>query len=193
MKNRMVVLALVGVALLFSGGVGFGDERVVVATEPGGGFQVGPWGWGAAGGQGVQLDQYMMTLTQLNMTPALTLDKEAKQKLQDIQAEWRSAQAKFMEDHKGDFTKVGQEQMEAFKAKDQEKIKAVMKQSQELYAQGPKGDEYLAKAKAVLTPEQTKAVEASLKKAVEDRMAMMEKWRAHEQKEGTEKPGVPEK
>ena len=53
--------------------------------------------------------------------------------------------------------------------------------------------DYVAKAKATLTPEQLTEVEKEIKKAEAERKAMMEKWRAHELKENKEQPGTPQK
>lgn len=171
-----------------------GNETIEVKAGAGG-FAVqpgSPWGWGN-GQQGMYFEQFMSTLTQLNMTPELTLDRETKQKLQEVRDQWTAAQSKFMADNKDQFAKISLEQMEAFKGKDQEKIKAAMQKSQELYAKGPKSDEYIAKAKAALSPEQLKVVDAKIAKDEEQRKAMIEKWRASEKKEEKEAPGTPVK
>ena len=123
----------------------------------------------------MQYPQFNYMLTQLNMTPDFTLDKETKQKLAAIQADYQKAQAKFMEDNKEEFKAVQLEQMAAFTAKDQEKIQAIMKKYAELNAKGPNAEEYLARTKAALPPEQLKIVEDKIKSQMEGWQKMRER------------------
>lgn len=190
MTARKLTALLVAGLLCTCAHVGVGQTTVIV-NEEAGAINVsgaGSFGWGI-GGQGASFEMFMMTLTQLNMTPDLTLNKDAKLKLQAVRDQWQKAQAKFMEEHKDDFKKLQKEQMEAYTANDPAKIQEAAKKYQELAAAGPKGDEYIAKAKAVLSPDELKVVEEKLAKADQERKAMMEKWRAREGQERERNPG----
>ena len=125
------------------------------------------------GAGGMQFDIFLMTLTQLNMTPEFTLDKEAKQKLQALREEYRAAQTKYFTDHRLDMEKLQKEMMEAYKSRDVDDIKMAQKKMQEFQAAGVKAEDYVAKAKATLTPEQLKFVEERQAKAEQDRAAAM--------------------
>ncbi len=111
------------------------------------------------------------------MTPDFTLDKAAKQKLIDVREEWTKAQQAFMQEHQDELKQAGQEQMEAYKANDKEKIKAAAEKYQQVLAKGPKSEDYVVKAKAALSPEQVKAVDEKVKKNEEAQKAMMDRWR----------------
>lgn len=87
--------------------------------------QGGPWGFGQT--DTIRFEQFMGTLSQLNMTPDFTIEKEAKAKLQGVSEEWQKAQTKFMEDNKDELQQLRTEQMEAFRDQDKEKIKEVSK------------------------------------------------------------------
>ncbi len=188
MRTRRLAIALT--AILFASAQ-FSFAQVVIneKTNPGaqGGLVIpaGGFGWG---GGGPNFEMFMMTLTQLNMTPDLTLDKETKQKLADVRTEWQKHQAEFMQAHRDDFQKAGKEQMEAYQSRDQEKIKEATKKMQDLYASGPKAEDYINKAKAVMPAEQAKLVEEKIARAEADRKAMMEKWKAREQPGGEANP-----
>ena len=153
-----------------------GESEGVVVNVGG----ASPWGYGS---QTPQFDSFMWTLTQMNMTPDFTLDAAAKKKLGEVREEWTKAQAKFMEEKKEEFKQISQKLSEASQAKDQEKIKALSKSYQDLYATGPKHETYIAKAKAALAPDQLQAVEEKIKKDQEAQKAMLEQWRKHEAQE----------
>lgn len=120
---------------------------------------------------------FMMTLTQLNMTPDLTLDKETKQKLQDLRDEFTKAQNKYWAEQRERLQDLSKEQMEAYKAKDQEKIKQLTEKYREIYSGGPSNAEFLARARAALQPDQLKFVDEKIQKQEEERKAQAEKWR----------------
>lgn len=188
MTIRRGAAALVGVVLL-SMCATMGLGQVTLQLKDGEGHFIiqgemvinagGEWGLGS---ESMKFEQFMRTLTELNMTPDFTLDKAAKQKLQDLRDEFRKAQAKFMEDHKEDFQNLGKERAAAFEAQNQEKLKELTKAMQELRAKGPSAEEYVAKAKVMLTPDQQKVVEAKIAKAEEERKAM-ERSRRNEETE----------
>jgi hypothetical protein len=190
MNKRTLAVAVIGLALLgFDAGInraqGAEDAGKTAAVAPRAG---GAW-WGA---DTMQFQLFMNTLSQLNMTPDLTLDKATKQKLQAIQEEYNQAQVKFSQENREEFKKLSAEQLEAYKAKDQEGIKAAVRKQQELYAKGPKGEEFLAKAKAALAPEQLKVVEDKMAKVAADRKAMMEKLHQRQQENEAGNPGAGE-
>lgn len=191
MMTRKLLVTLIG--LMFVGAMAQTcSAQVVVQRGPGGGMG-GPGGWNFGQPGQASFESFMQTLSQLNMTPEFTLDKDTKAKLQQIQADYRDAQKKFFDEIKDDQKKLQEEQMAAWQAKDQDQIKELAKKSQELYAKGPKADEWIAKAKAALTPEQLKAVEEKIKKDQDDMKARMEEWRKQMEKNGVSVPVAPDK
>lgn len=173
-----VVLALAGVAQGQQGGVA--DRGG--APGMGGGF-----GWGG----GAYFEGFIMTVTQLNMTPEFTLDAPAKEKLLALRDEFRAASAKYFADHRADFEKIQKEQMDAYKAKDVDDIKLAAKKMQDFYAGGPKNEDYIAKAKSLLTADQLKVLEAHLAKAEQDRAAQMARWKRMQEDRQGANPGAP--
>lgn len=160
--------------------------QVIIRDGGPGGMMVNPWGFG---GGGFAFEQFMGTLTQLNMTTDFTLTVEAKGKLQAVREEWNKAQSDFRQEHRDELKELGQDVMEAYKAGDKEKIKDATKKQQEFMAKGPKAEDYIAKAKAVLTPEQLKLVEAKIAKDETEQKARMEQWQ--KMGGGERKPGAP--
>ena len=179
MIPRRPVLTLLAVGMVLSLGTLAPAQVIVNMGQSGGGMVVSNWGLGG----NASFEQFYMMITQLNMSPDFTLDKATKVKLRAVREDWNKAQTKFREEHKEEFQKISKQLMEAYQAKDQEQIKALVKQQQDLAAKGPKADDFIAQAKAALPADQLKVVEDKIAKTEAEQKARMEEWRKREETE----------
>ena len=111
----------------------------------------------------LQFFQLQSMLTQLNMTPDFTLDKQTKQKLLAVQASFQKATAKFNQDNQEQLKSLQQEQAQAIKEGNNDSLQAVGKKLAELYAKGPKSGDYVAGLMAALPANQLKVVTDRIK------------------------------
>jgi hypothetical protein len=134
---------------------GAGAVKIGAAAQGGGAPVIINGGWG---GYVAPLPIVSM-VTELNMTPDFTLDKDQKTRIQDIRDEWKKANDQFLAENADKLTELNNATTEALKARDMEMVTALSKERQALMAQGPKMDDFSAKIKDSLTADQRKVVE----------------------------------
>lgn len=169
MIRRMSLVALVAVVC---GGLSaaWAQDKPATTVRP-------VWGGDSSAAITWQFDAFLRTIADLNLLPDFNLDKPQKEKIQAVRAELKAAIDKFKEDNKADLEKAHAEMQEAMKAQDQQKMRELGQQIGNAMAKGPKADEYTAKVKAVLTPDQIKAMEEKQKQQEAEHKARMEEWK----------------
>jgi hypothetical protein len=127
----------------------------------------GPAGGGAAGGmvmfQRTALDNYVAAIAELNMDPDFALSTEQKKLIKVIRGDYRKAVEDFVAHHKDEIDAIQQAIRDATTSQDQVALQDARQRMQPLRAQGPKPAPYIAKVKAVLTPEQAGQVETQMR------------------------------
>ncbi len=109
----------------------------------------------------------LIALASLN--PDFDLTKEQKEKIQAI-AEEAKAAGKWRADHDAELRKLDEDMRNARQDGQREELELLTQKQQDLMATGPKAEDLTAKLKAVLTPEQLKALDAAAaeKRAADD-------------------------
>ncbi|GEM_PF-5374196 len=126
--------------------------------------QAPPGGGGRPGGmmQGNAFVQAIDALGDLNLRPDFTLAKEQKEKLQVIREDVKKSEEQWRTAHAEDLKKIQTDMQAARDAQDQDKMREVMTQRQELMQGMPSGDDALTKVKALLTEDQVKALDTRI-------------------------------
>jgi Spy/CpxP family protein refolding chaperone len=113
------------------------------------------------------LAQYVAVLAEANLSPDFTLTAEQKTQIKEIRGQFQKDAEEFIKKNQEQIDKIRQSVQAARDAGDpdamREAFRQAMQDGQELASQGPKPQEYVAKIKAVLTPEQADQVDKKLK------------------------------
>ncbi len=123
-----------------------------------GGGRGGPGGPGGMFGRS-PFDNYVAALADLNLTPDFTLTADVKKQVQAVRDDWKKANDDFKTAHKDELDKAQAAIRDAMQAQDREAGQTARQALQDINAKGPKAEEYIAKIKALLTPEQADAVD----------------------------------
>ena len=142
--------------------------------------QPAPGGAGRGGGGGMfgmmaqdPYDQTIVALGDLNLRPDFNLTAEQKTKLQAVRDEVKAAEEKWRTEHAADLKKIEDEAAAARQSQDRDKMRELMTSRRDLMQTMPKNDEAAQKVKALLTPDQAKAVETRITERQEEMRARM--------------------
>ena len=130
----------------------FGQGRRGGQGGPGGGF-------GGPGGNA--FTQYVAALADCNLSPDFTLTADEKTKIQGVRDDFKKAEDDFQTANKDDLDKARQAFRDA--NGDQDAMATARTNLQAIMAKGPKAEDYVAKVKALLTPDQSDAVDKKVK------------------------------
>lgn len=122
-----------------------------------------PPGGGRPGMGMMQANRFVQAidaLGDLNLRPDFNLTKEQKEKLHAIREEVKKSEEQWRTAHAEDLKKI-QEDMQAARG-DQDKMREVMTQRQELMQGMPGGEDSVTKVKALLTEDQVKALDTRI-------------------------------
>ncbi len=121
-------------------------------------------------------DQFVQTITALgdvNLRPDFNLTAEQKQKLQAVRDEVKAMEDKWRTDHAADLKKIQDDMAAARQGQDREKMREIMTARGELMQTMPKTDDAAQKVKALLTPDQAKALETRITERQEEMRSRM--------------------
>lgn len=139
------------------------------AQAPGG----GPGGGGMFGMQQDPFQTALSALGDVNLRPDFTLTAEQKEKVQAIRNDVKAAEDKWRTDHAADLKKIQDDAQAARDAQDMEKMREIMTARRDLMQTMPKTDDAAQKLKAVLTPDQAKALETRITERQDEARARM--------------------
>jgi hypothetical protein len=144
------------------GGPGGGPGGGMGGFNPGGPGGFGPGGFGPGGAMQRGRDSFTETvalLGELNLSPEFELAKEQRQRIQALRTEFQAAREKWQQDF-AEQSRALDEQMRAARDSGKlEEIEALTQKRQDLMSAAPKAYEATTKLKAILTPDQLKALE----------------------------------
>lgn len=184
--NRWIGVLAAGVAIL-------GAATFVSAQNPPGGPGGGGGGPGRGPGGGMMrmgmpgqarptaLDELVMVLGDLNLRPTFTLSDDQKTKLQSLRDAVKTAQEKWTTDNAEELAEIRESMnslMQAGPDGDPEAWRDVMEQNMALMETSPDGEAETEQARALLTPEQAKAVEARFAEIEAERQKMWQQMGA---------------
>jgi Spy/CpxP family protein refolding chaperone len=173
-------------------------SAALAQPAPGGGGQRGPGGppmmrMGAPNMMGGNaLDGLVVTVADLNLRPGFTLSEEQKTKIQQIRDAFKQSVEAWRKENEKELGEI-QETMNSLREQgpdgDPEAWRDIMEQNMQLMQTAPDGTAEAEQLRAVLTPEQAKALETREAELEAERQAMWEQMGFGRGPGGQRRPG----